>query len=248
MSATHNDQQMPAAASTAVPSCIPTDTFCQGLYHHVRERLEPVILNHSLRVYIYALALSQLDLTSIAQLKLKPTAGPEIFSQPATERQFASKPLFFAACMFHDMGTSANHDHDQRFEVCGADAAVAYMHSHGKSNPSDQRRVWEAIALHTSPGIAERMGPLIRLVRMAVKADFGNELYRGLLDDGLVENTEAMLPRGEIEKVLGDCVAGQAEKREGEERAAKAPSVSWPWNLLRCKLEEPQWTGVNKGF
>jgi hypothetical protein len=245
MSATQNDQQMPAEASTTVPSCVPTDTFCQGLYHHVQEYLEPVILNHSLRVYLYALALSQLDLTSISQLQ--PTAGPEIFSH-AADHEIADKTLFFAACMFHDIGTSPNHDHDQRFEVCGADAAVAYMDSHGKSDSSDQRRVWEAIALHTSPGIAERMGLLTRLVRMAVKADFGNELYRGLLVKGMVENTEAMLPRGEIEKVLGDCVAGQAEKREGEERAAKAPSVSWPWNMLRCKLEEPEWKGVNKGF
>jgi hypothetical protein len=245
MSATQNDQQMPAAASTAVPSCVPNDTFCQSLYHHVQEHLEPVILNHSLRVYIYALALSQLDLTSITQLQ--PTAGPEIFS-PAADRKIVNKSLFFAACMFHDMGTSPSHDHDQRFEVCGADAAVAYMHSHGMSDPSDQRRIWEAIALHTSPGIAERMGPLTRFVRMAIKADFGNELYRGLLDDGLVETTEAMLPRGEIEKVLGDCVAGQAERREGEQRATKAPTVSWPWNLLRCKLEEPEWMGVNKGF
>ena len=83
---------------------------------------------------------------------------------------------------------------------------------------------------------------------MAVKADFGNELYRSLLDKGLLESTEALLPRGEIEKVLGDCVAGQAERREGKERKAKAPAVSWPWNLLRCKLEESEWKGVNKGF
>lgn len=150
--------------------------------------------------------------------------------------------------MFHDMGTSAFHDHDQRFEVCGADAAVAYMHSHGKSDLSSQRKVWEAIALHTSPGIAERMGTLTRLIRMAVKADFGSELYRGLLDDGLVKTTEAELPRGEIEKILGDCVAGQAERREGEGRAVKAPVVSWPWNLLQHKLNEPEWKGVNKGF
>lgn len=83
---------------------------------------------------------------------------------------------------------------------------------------------------------------------MAVKADFGSELYRGLLDDGLVEMTEAELPRGEIEKILGDFVAAQAERREGEERATKAPTVSWPWNLLRHKLNEPEWKGVNKGF
>jgi hypothetical protein len=51
-----------------------------------------------------------------------------------------------------------------------------------------------------------------------------------------------------VEKVLGDCVAGQAERREGEERRAKAPAVSWPWNLLRMSVENPGWEGVNKGF
>lgn len=245
MSTVHDGRQKPAETQAIVPSCVPSTTFSQKLYQHAASHLEPVILNHSLRVYIYASALSQVDLTSIPQLQ--PTAGPEIFS-PSTNHADLDKSLLFAASMFHDMGTSVAHDHDQRFEVCGADAAVAFMHSHGMSDPSDQRKVWEAIALHTSPGIAERMGPLTRLIRMAVKADFGNELYRGLLDDEVLENAETMLKRGEIEKVLGDCVAGQAEMRESEGRAAKAPAVSWAWNLLRCKLEEPEWEGVNKGF
>jgi hypothetical protein len=194
---------------------------------------------------MYASALSNIDLTSVPQTR--PTAGTEIYLPQSSDSE-VDLSLLFAASMFHDMGTCAAHDHDQRFEVCGADAAVDYMQVHGKSDHSSQRKVWEAIALHTSPGIAERMGPLTRTVRMAVKADFGNELYRSYLDEGLVKSTEALLPRGEIEKVLGDCIAGQAERREGEERKAKAPAVSWPWNLLRCRLEEPEWKGVNKGF
>jgi hypothetical protein len=194
---------------------------------------------------MYASALSNIDLTSVPQTR--PTAGTEIYLPQSSDSE-VDLSLLFAASMFHDMGTCAAHDHDQRFEVCGADAAVDYMQVHGKSDHSSQRKVWEAIALHTSPGIAERMGPLTRTVRMAVKADFGNELYRSFLDEGLVKSTEALLPRGEIEKVLGDCIAGQAERREGEERKAKAPAVSWPWNLLRCRLEEPEWKGVNKGF
>lgn len=83
---------------------------------------------------------------------------------------------------------------------------------------------------------------------MAVKADFGSEQYRSLLGEGFVERTEALFPRGVVEKVLGDCVAGQAERRQGERRSMKAPAVSWPWNLLRSRLENPGWEGVNKGF
>ena len=245
MASTHINQQIPEETPSVVPSCVPKDEFCQTLYHHVQKSLDPAILNHSLRVYVYASALSHIDLSSIPQTR--PTAGSEIYLPRASDSKIDSS-LLFTASMFHDMGTSAIHDHGQRFEVCGADAAVDYMQTQGMSDSLSQRQVWEAIALHTSPGIAERMGPLTRIVRMAVKADFGNELYRSLLDEGLLESTEALLPRGEIEKVLGDCVAGQAERRDGEERNAKAPAVSWPWNLLRCRLEEPEWKGVNKGF
>lgn len=228
-----------------VPTCVPKDPFCEDLYHHAQKSLDSDILSHSLRVYIYASALSHIDLASVPQTR--PTAGSEIYLPRASDPKI-DPSLLFAAAMFHDMGTCTAHDHDQRFEVCGADAAVDYMQTQGISELTSQREVWEAIALHTSPGIAERMGPLTRIVRTAVKADFGNELYRSLLDEGLVESTEALLPRGEVEKVLGDCVAGQAERREGEERKAKAPAVSWPWNLLRCRLQEPEWKGINKGF
>jgi hypothetical protein len=245
MSTTHVDQQIPADTPTMIPSCVPSDMFCQTLYRHVQDNLNPIILNHSLRVYIFASALYHISLISISQFQ--PTAGPEIYLPQATDPEVDTTTLFIAS-MFHDMGTCATNDHDQRFEVCGADAAVEYMHRQGFSDQSDQRKVWEAIALHTSPGIAERMGLLTRTIRMAVKADFGNELYRRLLNDGLVESTEALLPRRGIEKVLSECVVGQAEKREGEERESKAPAVSWPWNLLRCRLEEPEWKGVNKGF
>ena len=92
------------------------------------------------------------------------------------------------------------------------------------------------------------MSLLTRVVRMGVKADFGSEVYRSLLGEGLVDRTKVLFPRGEVEKVLGDCVAGQAERREGEERRTKAPAVSWPWNLLRMSVENPGWEGVNKGF
>ena len=237
----------PSPDSEMTPEIVPSDSFSQSLYNHVRNHLDPSILAHSLRVYIYAKALAQANLSPLPQLH--PTVGPEVFFNPdEDDANSIDPPLLFAATLFHDMGTSPTHDHAQRFEVCGADAAVAYMSSQGKFNAADQRRVWEAIALHTSPGIAERMSLLTRVVRMGVKADFGSEVYRVLLGEGVVERTEGMFPRGEVEKVLGDCVAGQAERREGEGRRAKAPGVSWPWNLLRCRVEEPGWEGVNKGF
>lgn len=238
MSTTHESPQ------DDIPPYIPSDPFSQTVYRHARQTLDPTILAHSLRVYIYSLAFSEKDLSSLPNFQ--PTAGPDIFSP--TNEQPINESLLFVASMFHDAGTCSIHDHSQRFEICGADAAVSFMASHGETDLADQRSVWEAIALHTSPGIAERMSLMTRVMRMGPKTDFGSELYRSLLGKEFIETTEAMLPRGEIEKVLGDGVAAQAERREGEERDAKAPAVSWPWNLLRCRLEEPEWRGVNKGF
>jgi hypothetical protein len=224
-----------------ISKSVPPDAFSQTLYNHVLAHLHPTILAHSFRVHLYAEALAKVDLSPIPQLH--PTTGPEIFFNTDRDDNI-DPPLLFAACMFHDMGTCDSHDHDQRFEVCGADAAVAYMS--GKRDIAGQRQVWEAIALHTSPGIAERMSLLTRVVRMAVKIDFGSEQYRSLLGDGFVEKTEASFPRGEVEKVLGDCVAVQAERRQGDRRTIKAPAVSWPWNLLRSRMENPGWEGVNE--
>ena len=87
--------------------------------------------------------------TLYCHAQTQPTAGSEIFLA-ATSNSGIDPSLLFAASMFHDMGTCAAHDHDQRFEVCGADAAVDYMQTQGMSDSSSQRQVWEAIALHTS--------------------------------------------------------------------------------------------------
>lgn len=196
-----------------------------------------------MRVYLYASAFNKNDLSFLPQFQ--PTAGPELF---ATERELIDERLIYVASMFHDIGTCDIHDHAQRFEVCGADGAVDFMQTHGTSDKAVLREIWTAIALHTSPGLAERMSPLTRLIRTGPKTDFGHEQYRRLLGEEFLNAAEAEFPRGDPEKVLGDAVSGQAERRTGEERDSKAPAVSWPWNLLRCRLEDPEWQGVNKGF
>lgn len=219
------------------PSCIPSSSICQKAYAHAAQHLHPLILAHSLRVYLYATHLSTLPLPSNPQLH--PTAGSPIFTPTAVP----SSEQFFLAAIFHDTGTTTIHDHNQRFEVCGADAAVHFLQSHGSDDVAAQRDIWSAISLHTSPGIAERMSPLTRLLRMAVKGDFGEQAWRKLLGEQVVRDVEEQFPRGEIEKVLGDFVAEQ-----GVRSPEKAPSGSWPGNLVRAKLEEPGWEGVNKGF
>ena len=81
----------------------------------------------------------------------------------------------------HDLGTGDLAKGEARFEVEGADLAAAVLREHGVAEP-DVDRVWEAIALHTSPGIAERRGLLAYLTREGVGIDFGRrpEIVVGL--------------------------------------------------------------------
>jgi HD superfamily phosphodiesterase len=63
--------------------------------------------------------------------------------------------LLYVAALFHDLGlVDAYHTDTKRFEVDGADAARDFLRSHGIPEPSADL-VWQAIALHTTPGIPQ---------------------------------------------------------------------------------------------
>ena len=152
--------------------------------------------------------------------------------------------------MFHDMGCASEHNGPQPFEVCGADAAVEHIRNY-EVNDADMQEVWTAISLHTSPGIAERITPLARYVRLAVLMDF-NELGKNPLitgserevdKGGYGRSIEERFPRLSAEKVLGDIVVKQCMKQP-----AKAPVSNWTGIMVRAARDEPEWEGINKAF
>jgi hypothetical protein len=160
--------------------------------------------------------------------------------------------LMFIASMFHDLGACDEFDGDERFEVCGADAARRFMKNEEMGFDGSARDdVWTAIACHTSPGIAENIAPLARIMRLAVLCDFDRVGIReemGVV--GMVGKLEGRLPRWEIEKVLGDMVVRQIARKDGRDRVKKAPGNSWPGNLWRGDVEmrEKGVQGVNIYF
>ena len=197
--------------------------ICESAYKHAASLLAPAILNHSIRVYLYAKALAE-----------------------HTSSAYATDPskqdLLFTACLFHDIGTTSAYDGPQRFEVEGADAAVKHLSQYRVSNV-DLNEVWTAIALHTSPGIAERIGELSRILRVAVITDFGQEsMYYDTLVP-LREELEGAFQRASIEQVLCDAVVAQAKQRP-----EKAPMVSWPGVLYEAWLAKPDRDADNKAF
>ncbi|MEU6533902.1 HD domain-containing protein [Streptomyces sp. NPDC046928] len=172
-------------------------------YAQVSEVLAPPVLQHSVRVWLLA----------------------DHIGRPQGVDGLEREALA-VACLFHDAGTADVYDGPQRFEVEGADAARAFLAEHDWPRPLVQS-VWEAIALHTSPGIAERMGHLPRLVREGVLADFGRT---DLIPPGDEESLTAALaafPRMDVEAVLSGAVVAQALRQP-----EKAPPSSWPGGLL----------------
>lgn len=79
--------------------------------------------------------------------------------------------LLYVGAMFHDIGLVQGHRsaHD-RFEVDGANAAREFLRSHGVTGEA-LRIVWDAIALHTTPGIPEHKEPEVALVTAGVEYD-----------------------------------------------------------------------------
>ncbi|KAB5560087.1 hypothetical protein GE09DRAFT_1115639 [Coniochaeta sp. 2T2.1] len=224
-----------------IASLIPSHPACKEALSVAHASLPPSIFNHSLRVFLYASALSHNSSPSNSLEELSPIAAMPI-----------KPPVLFVACIFHDLGTSVAYDAEgERFEVSGGDAAVRLLRRYGEDEASI-REAWLAVALHTSGGIAERMSGMVRSVRLAVRADFGSYPVPDLAvldgDEDLVASAgwdmvERELPRLEIERDLGDAVI-----RGCLARPEKAPQASWAADLVRAKKEEPDWEGVNKAF
>ncbi|KAF2734998.1 hypothetical protein EJ04DRAFT_576537 [Polyplosphaeria fusca] len=218
----------PQQPPTPIPtSFIPQTPISQAAYNLASTTLPPPILNHSIRVYLYASHLA------------RHSSSPYASGLP--------QDLLFTACLLHDIGATPRYNGSQRFEVEGADAAAALLRQHDVIE-DDVHAVWIAIAIHTSPHIAERISEVAKLVRLAVLFDFGREDgYRDAIGDEdlgeLRKGFEGGHERLGIETVLGDAVVKQAV-----DRPQKAPAASWPNNLYKAYLAEPWWEGVNKGF
>ncbi|MEV0263834.1 HD domain-containing protein [Streptomyces sp. NPDC050617] len=154
----------------------------------------PSVFNHSIRTYLYA---------RLAASRLALTAGDDY-----------DDDLLFAACAMHDLGVASGGPYRQRFEVEGADRAAAFLIERGLP-ATDADQVWQAIALHTSPGIAERRGTLCVLVREGLALDFGGTLGADHIDDLTDEQADVVhtaYPRLDMVRSLTDAIVAQAAK------------------------------------
>lgn len=91
--------------------------------------------------------------------------------------------LLYVSALFHDLGLTRKYSsRDLRFEVDGANAARSFLQQYQVSDESI-RLVWDAIALHTTPGIAEHKESEVALLFSGVGLDVMGDGYEELSEN-----------------------------------------------------------------
>jgi hypothetical protein len=126
---------------------IPDSKLAQAATELVRDTESDLLFHHSTRVYYFG---------ALAGLRKKLKFDPE---------------LLYIGAMFHDMGLTAQYRSAiERFEVDSANAARDFLRRHGIDDAAIDI-VWDAIALHTTPGIPQHKKPEVALVTAGVEMD-----------------------------------------------------------------------------
>jgi HD superfamily phosphodiesterase len=154
---------------------IPDSTMANQATELLHEHGSELLYNHTLRVFLFA-ALN----------------GQENKLRYDTE-------LLYVSTMFHDLGLTAHYrSDDKRFEVDGANAARDFLRGYGVS-PQSLQLVWDTIALHTSPGIAEYKEPEVALLNYGAALDVIGKGY-DQLSNSIREEIVEQFPRNGLKK------------------------------------------------
>ncbi|MDT0462180.1 SgcJ/EcaC family oxidoreductase [Streptomyces gibsoniae] len=196
---------------------LPDTSLARDAYAYAERATPPFVFHHSIRSHVFARAHAR--------------------NQGLRAGTDYDDELLFVSCVLHDIGLSEEGNGDQRFEVDGADTAAAFLRERGV----DERRIaiaWDAIALHTSDGIAPRKGTEVALAQAGIGTDILGA-QRASLPAGLADEVHALLPRQDLAYALSDAIVTQARTKPH-----KASPLTFPGDLLRRHLPygaHPSW-------
>lgn len=146
-------------AETIAGVTIPDSKMAQEATDLVRDVADDLIYDHSRRVFLFASLRGQAQ-----QLDYDPE-------------------LVYIGAMFHDLGlTDKYRTTDQRFEIDAANVARDFLTEHGVTGEAGDK-VWNAIALHTTPEIPLHMDPEVALVTRGVELDVLGIGYDAITDE-----------------------------------------------------------------
>lgn len=121
------------------------------------------------------------------------------------------RELLYIASLLHDLGLSASHAADKRFEVDGADAASRFLLANDYPK-SKAEIVWDAIALHVLADIADRRQPEVALVHFGAYVDVMG-LRMEEITPSLIDDTLALYPRIGMKAAFTEALAEVARKK-----------------------------------
>ncbi|MBP0588669.1 HD domain-containing protein [Paraburkholderia sp. LEh10] len=132
---------------------IPDSALARAAVEYIRDVSPALLFHHALRVFLFG------ALTGHSEA-----------------RTFDAELLYIGA-LFHNAGLNARYSRSpRRFEIDSANEARAFLRAHRVEEPA-VTEVWNAIALHTTPGIPEHMTPLVALVSAGVQMDVRGARY-----------------------------------------------------------------------
>jgi len=169
---------------------IPDSMLARAAAELLREHGNDLLWNHSHRVYLFGALMGKRNQTKY---------DPE---------------LLYISALFHDLGLTKRYSSpDKRFEVDGANAARDFLRSYGVPE-SSARLVWDAIALHTTIGIAQYKEPEVALIYSGVGYDVMGENFDALTEETRNQVTSAYPRDGFKNKILPAFLEGFAHKPE----------------------------------
>lgn len=153
---------------------VPDTPIVARAIEYAREQTEPYLFNHAMRSWLFCVAL--------AQLKGSPH-DPEVLA---------------VATLLHDIGLAQAFDGPLRFEVEGANAALAFARAQGMKESSAQT-IWDVVALNSTPSIALHRQGEVALCTLGIGLDWGGFGY-DMLPAAQVATVVDAFPRLEMKQ------------------------------------------------
>jgi hypothetical protein len=171
---------------------LPDSRAVRDAYAQAKAESQPWLFNHVMRSWLYGAKLAQ-------RRGLAPDAE-----------------LVAVAVLLHDLGLARGGAPDRRFEVVGADIGRAFALTHDMGERRAEA-VWDSIALHTTPSIAQHKGTDVACCQNGIACEYGGLGYQDLSDD----NKKVILsayPRLDMKNMMTTSLCGIAKNHPNTTR------------------------------
>ncbi|MBB6450817.1 hypothetical protein HNR44_002807 [Geomicrobium halophilum] len=200
---------------------VPDSQLAKDAADILRDHGDDLLWNHSNRVFLFS---------AINGQKLEQNYDLE---------------LLYVSALFHDLGLTKEYSSpDLRFEVDGANAARSFLQQYQIPDESI-RRVWDAIALHTTLGVAEHKEPEVALLYSGVGLDVMGDGFEEFPADSRDEIVKAF-PRNDFkQRIIPAFYEGFKHKPETTFGNVKTDVVHYmdpnyqQKNFCQCILHSP---------